>query len=421
MVEARVDFEVVVVGGGPAGAAVATLVAQAGRDVLLLERASGPRFKIGESLMPATYWTFQRLGVLEKMRQSFFPKKFSVQFFTHDGRATSPFYFFENEDHPSTQTWQVMREDFDRLLLDNAAEHGAEVRFGANVREVLFEDGRAVGVKVEEEGESREIRSRVVVDATGQSAFLSRQLGLREVDDCLRNVSYFTHFEGAQRGYGIDEGATLILHTRNQDSWFWFIPLPEDRVSVGVVGPVDYLVAGGDGDPQRVFERELELCPPLRERLEGARQVREVQVAKDFSYVSRRIAGDGWVMVGDAFGFLDPIYSSGVFLALKSGEMAADAIVEGLEADDVSGSRLGAFQERYVEGMKAIRKLVYAYYDREFSFSRFLERFPECREPVVDLLVGNVYRKDVDGLMEALDTYWAETRPGKAAMSAGGG
>lgn len=422
MTEAQ--YDVVVIGGGPAGATVATLVAQGGHRVLLLERAAGPRFKVGESLMPATYWTFDRLGVLDSMRESFFPKKYSVQFFSRDGRASSPFYFFENEDHDSSQTWQVTRKDFDRLLLDRAAEEGVEVRFGANVRDVLFDGGRAVGVRVEEgEGERsvrREIGCRVVVDATGQSALLARRLGLREVDDRLRNASYFTHFEGAVRDPGIDEGATLVLHTESRDAWFWFIPLPENRASVGVVGPVSYLVQGRDGDPQTVFDQELARCPALAQRLEGARQVREVQVANDFSYLSDSIAGDGWVMAGDAFGFLDPIYSSGVFLALASGEMAADAILGALDAGDVSAARLGAFQARYVDGIKSFRRLVYAFYDREFSFARFLARFPECRQSVVEVLVGNVFRKDVSALMEALDVYEAETREQPAAAGGGG-
>jgi len=356
--------------------------------------------------------------VLDDLRASSFPKKHSVQFFTKDGRASSPFYFFENEDHESSQTWQVTRKEFDGLLLDHAAAQGIEVRFGANVRDVLFDGDRAVGVRVDE---GEEIGCQVVVDATGQSALLARKLGLRKVDDGLRNASYFTHFEGARRDPGIDEGATLILHTQSQDSWFWFIPLPDDRVSVGVVGSVPYLVQGRDADPQTVFEQELAICPPLRERLEGARQVRPVQVANDFSYLSERIAGDGWVMVGDAFGFLDPIYSSGVFLALQSGEMAADAILDALTAGDLSGSRLGAFQERYLAGLRALRKLVYAFYDKDFSFARFLKRFPECRQSVVEVLVGNVYRKDVSGLMRALDAYWDEIREGAPAVASGGG
>ncbi len=409
-------YDVVVAGGGPAGATAATLLAQHGHRVLLAERAKRPRFKVGESLMPATWWVFERLGVLDRMRESAFPAKHSVQFFTPSGRTTAPFYFHEFDPHESSQTWQVRRSEFDRMLLDNAAEHGVDVLFGTRLREVLFEGERAVGVELEPAGGGRrEVASRVVVDATGQSAFLARRLGLVETEPCLRNASLFTHYAGARRDEGIDAGATLILHTGDRRAWFWFIPLPDDVVSVGVVGPVDYLVRGREGDPRTVFEQELERCPPLGERLAGARRVMPVKAIRDFSYKSRRLAGDGWVLAGDAFGFIDPIYSTGVFLALKSGEMAADAIHDALAADDPSAARLGRFEPELRAGMEALRKLVYAFYDPEFSFSEFLGRHPDCRRQLVSMLVGNVYRDPIDGVLAALDGWTAERAEAAAA------
>ena len=261
----------------------------------------------------------------------------------------------------------------------------------------------------------------MVVDATGQRALLSRRLGLKSDDPDLRQVSYFTHFVGAARDGGLDEGATLILHTRGRASWFWFIPLPDDRASVGVVGAVEDLVRRYPGDPQAAFDGELARCPALAPRLAGARQLFPIKVARDFSYLSRRIAGDGWMLAGDAFGFLDPIYSSGIFLALKSGEFAADAIVDGLAADDLSAARLRRFEAEYVAGMVAIKRLVHAFYDPEFSFSTFLRRYPECRGSVVDLLVGNVYRKPVGGLLRALDAWQAERGSAGTARAAAGG
>jgi flavin-dependent dehydrogenase len=385
------DYDVIVIGGGPGGAAASTLIAQKGHRVLLLERSRTPRFKIGESLMPATYWTLERMGVLPKMKASHFPRKYSVQFYNRSGKASSPFYFSETDPHESSQTWQVLRSEFDALLLDNARDQGVEVRRGASVKDVLFEGDRAVGVRVDldHEGE-REISCRVVVDASGQSALISKKLGLRQPDPELRKVAFFTHFEGAYRDPGIDEGATLVLHTDEAKSWFWYIPLPNDRVSVGVVGGLDDLIAGRSGDPQQVFDEEVAKCPAVERRIANAAQVMPIQATKEFSYRSKRIAGDGWVLVGDAFGFLDPIYSSGVFLALKSGELAADSVNEALAAGDLSGERLGAHGPMFLAGMEAMRKLVYAFYEDGFSFSKFLAQFPEHRLGIVNLLVGNV-------------------------------
>ena len=395
-------YDIIVIGGGPAGSTVAALTAQHGYRVLLLERETEPSFKIGESLIPATYWTFKRLGMLEKLRKSHFPQKFSVQFYSRSEKASKPFYFFETNPHESAVTWQVLRSEFDQGLLENAAEKGVEVRRGVRVRKVLFEDNTAVGVVAQRSTKAAKetIRATVIVDSTGQSSLIGRQLDMNATEPNLKMASLFTHFEGAYRDEGIDEGATLIMHTETKESWFWSIPLPYNRTSIGVVGELAYLLQNrrdttGKLDAQRIFDEELAKCPALKVRLAGAKQLFPIKTTKDFSYRANRIAGNGWVLVGDAFGFLDPVYSTGLFLALKSGEMAADTIVDAFQKNDFSEARLGNFGPTFVKGMEAFRKLVYAFYTKEFSFARFLSEHPEHQGGIIDILSGDVFRKDV--------------------------
>ncbi len=400
------NYDTIIIGGGPAGSTAAALIAQEGHSVLLLERDAEPTFKIGESLIPATYWTFKRLGMLEKLRASHFPQKFSVQFFTRTGKATNPFYFFETNPHESAVTWQVLRSEFDQMLLDNATEKGVKVRRGVSVRKVLFEGDKAIGVVAQEKSspdknnDLETIHTTVIVDSTGQRSLIGRQLDLNTIEPNLKKASLFTHYEGGHRDKGIDEGATLILHTEDKDSWFWSIPLPYNRTSIGVVGELDYLLQNrrepdGKLNAQKIFDEELEKCQPLKQRLEGAKQLFPIQTTKDFSYRASRIAGQNWVLIGDAFGFLDPVYSTGLFLALKSGEMAADAIIEAFRESDFSEMRLGSFGQTFVDGMEAFRKLVYAFYTKEFSFARFLSEYPEHLGGIVDILSGDIYRRDV--------------------------
>lgn len=396
-------YDVIVAGGGPAGSSTATMLAQAGHDVLLLDREKFPRFRIGESLMPATYWTLDRMDVLEQMKCSDFPQKHSVQFFSRSGQGSIPFYFDETEPGPSAQTWQVDRAEFDHMLLRNAAAKGVEVHEETRVRDILFEGDRAVGVEATfPDGETRSITARVVVDASGQAALIGRKLNLREGDPNLRNCAFYTRYRGAWRGEGRDEGATLILYTGAPRVWFWYIPMPDDVVSVGVVGPVDHLVKGRTNDGARIFAEEAAECPALLERIADAEQLHDVQAIKDFTYANRRMAGDGWITVGDAFGFLDPIYSSGVFLALKGGEFAADTVDAALRADDVSGAMLNRHAAEFSQGMEAMRLLVYAYYSPKFNFAEFLQEYPEAKDELVNLLIGNVYRKSTAVLIESM-------------------
>src|SRR5437764_6605984 len=234
--------DVIVIGGGPAGATVSTLLAQKGYNVELFERDHFPRFHIGESMIPNTFFPLQRTGLLEKMKKSHFVKKYSVQFINQKGRLSEPFYFFDNKPHESSQTWQVVRSEFDKLALDHARENGVKVHEGARVLEVIFEGSKAVGVRVKpEDGPEREVRAKVVIDASGQSTLILDRFNLRQWDPQLKKAALWTYWKGARRDTGRDEGATLVIQTEGKKGWFWYIPLHDDVVSVGVVADYTYL------------------------------------------------------------------------------------------------------------------------------------------------------------------------------------
>jgi flavin-dependent dehydrogenase len=409
--EIDTTYDVIIIGGGPAGATAGAILAEAGLNTLILERTRFPRFHIGESLMPETYWTFKRIGMLPKLKASNFPRKYSVQFVTASGKESQPFYFDEMNPHECSVTWQVVRSEFDKMMLDNAAERGAHVVENANVTDVLLEPTptdslpRATGVTVQitsqqtTNNKPQTISAKIVIDATGTSALLSKKLNLKKPDPNLRKASLFAHYKGAHRDPNPrDEGATLVLSTKDQDGWFWYIPLPDDIVSVGVVGDIDRLIKSRNTSPQETLEEEIQNCPSLIPRLKNAARVSPIHVLSDFSYRSSRCAGEGWVLIGDAFGFLDPMYSSGVFLALKSAEMAADCVIEAFEKNDFSAAQLGKWGHPLADGMQSIRKLVYAFYTKDFSFGRFVREFPQTKDNLVDLLIGNVFRPGIDDI-----------------------
>lgn len=394
---------VVVIGGGPAGATVSTLIAQQGYRVELFERERFPRYHIGESLIPETYWVLKRLGMLDKMKASDFVRKYSVQFVSPSGRESAPFYFHDNKPHECSQTWQVRRSEFDVMMLRNAEEQGVAVHEGVRVLDVLFEQDRAVGVQIRDvAGKTREVRADVVVDASGQSSMLINRFNLRVPDPDLNKGAIWTYFEGAYRDQGRDEGATVVLSLQNRKGWFWYIPMQDDTVSVGVVADFDYLFKGRTSHEQ-TYADEMENCPAVKERVAMGRQIAPVKATRDYTYRASRAAGDGWVLVGDAFGFLDPLYSSGVLLALKSGEFAADAIIEGLQIGDTSRSQIGKWEAEYVEGMNRMRRLVCEYYDG-FSFGKFIRRFPHHRGSITDLLIGDLFKQELDQVFDDIDS-----------------
>ena len=408
--------DAVVIGGGPAGSTVSTLLAQQGCRVELFERERFPRFHIGESLIPETYWVLKRLNMLPKMQQSHFVKKHSVQFFTADGKPSAPFYFWDNKPHECSQTWQVVRSEFDQMMLNNAREHGVNAHEGARVMDVMFDNDRALGVRIkDEDGSPREVRAKVVVDASGQNGLLMSKLNLRIWDPVLNKGSIWTYWEGAHRDTGRDEGATLVLQTPNERGWFWYIPLQHDVVSVGVVAPYDYLFknrVNGRVDYAQIYHRELDRCPAAKERVSKGKRVTGYFATKDFSYRSKQAAGNGWVLIGDAIGFIDPLYSSGVLLALKSGELAAGAIVEGLASNDTSAAQLGKWGAAFNEGVDRIRRLVCEYYDG-FHFGNFVRRFPDLQGTITDLLIGDLFTAGVDKVWGPMESMY---EPGKRSI-----
>jgi flavin-dependent dehydrogenase len=401
--------DVVVIGGGPGGSTTSTLLAKAGLKVELFEREHFPRFHIGESLIPQTYWVLKRTGMLDKMKTSHFVKKYSVQFITQKGKLSEPFYFVDHKPHESSQTWQVRRSEFDQLNLENAKESGVAAHEGARVLEVLFEGTRAVGVRVKVGDEpEREVRAKVVVDASGQSSILLDRLGLREWDPVLRKGAVWTYWKGAVRDTGRDEGATLVIQTEGKKGWFWYIPLHDDIVSIGVVAGYDYLFQNrASKELDAIYFEEVARAPGLQPRIAHAKRCDIFRAQKEYSYRATKSAGDGWVLVGDAFGFLDPLYSSGVLLALTSGAMAADAIIEGIAKGDTSEAQLRKWEPLFGRGMDRMRRLVCEFYDG-FSFGRFVRKHPDLKGYVTDVLIGDVFKDDVDVLWPLMDELRAE-------------
>jgi flavin-dependent dehydrogenase len=298
----------------------------------------------------------------------------------------------------SAVTWQVTRAVFDKMLIEHAAEQGADVHQGVAVKQVLFDGDKATGVEVEmHDGARHTFYAKVIVDATGQSAMLSNKFRWRVRDPKLKKAVLYSYFKGAHREKDLNGGATLVLRTpKGSEGWFWYIPLENDITSVGVVANPDYLLKGRGQDLAKIFNEEIQKTEACRRRVAQGERVDKIYSILDYSYRSKKNAGDGFIIIGDAYGFLDPIYSSGVLLALKMAELAADAIHDAFRHDDFSAERLGQFQSKLDRGIESMRKLVYAFYNEGFSFAQFLRKYPEHRVSIINLLIGDVFKDGVD-------------------------
>lgn len=385
------DCDVLIIGGGPAGSCSAAILAEYGHDVLILEREKFPRYHIGESLIPFTYEPLERIGMIPKMRNSAFVEKYSVVFVSPNGKASEPFYFFNRYDRQTVaQTWQVLRSEFDQMLLDNAREKGAKVREETRVTELIKEEGRVAGARaVDKDGEITEYRAKMTLDCTGKEAFSSVKHGWRMRDPYLNKIAVWTYYKSAKRDPGIDEGATTVAYIPDK-GWFWYIPQHNDMISVGVVAEGKYLTREGVRDPKAIFEREIEENQWIKDHLAEGESNGEYRLISEYSHHSRHCAAPGLLLVGDAFAFLDPVFSSGVMLALKSGMMAGEAVHEGLTAGDLSPEHFAPYGATIRRSVENMRKLVYAFYDPNFSFGRVIKRYPDAAGEITDCLSGDV-------------------------------
>jgi flavin-dependent dehydrogenase len=401
----QTHYDALIIGAGPAGSAAAAILAEYGHRVLVLEREKFPRYHIGESLLPFTFQPLQRLGLIDKMRASAFVKKYSVQFVSPSGRASQPFYFFNRYDRDTVaQTWQVLRSEFDQMLLDNAREKGAMVREETTVLELLRDGLPVAGVRARtRDGAVVEYRAPITLDCSGKEAFSAVRNHWRMPDPHLNKIAVWTYYRGAQRDEGLDAGATTVAYVPEK-GWFWYIPQHNDMVSVGVVAEGKYLTRDGVKEPEAIFKRAVEENQWIQQHLACGQQTGPYRLISEYTHHARHCGTDGLLLAGDAFCFLDPVFSSGVMLALKSGALAGEEIHQAVVERDFSAERFAGYARTIREGVENMRRLVYAFYHPKFSFRTLTNKYPDAAGAVTDCLSGDV-NKDFSVLWRQIEEF----------------
>jgi flavin-dependent dehydrogenase len=366
------SYDAIVIGGGPGGSASSAYLARAGRKVLLLEKEIFPRFHIGESLLPYNRRIFTELGLDEALKDELFPKKYGAQFYIANGSKSVKFIFASGHYNKEKEAIQVERARFDHILLKNARAKGADVREGWTVSR-FAEDDREVQVDATDpDGKRHQFTAKFLIDASGRGNLTGNQEGIRMVHPHLKKLAVFGHFRNVQRDSGREGGDTIIIRLENK--WFWIIPVSPEKTSVGCV--MDQAEFAARKEPaQQVFDSIWQSSPVLTRRMEKAELLGPMQVASDFSYQNKRYVGKRLLRVGDAAGFMDPIFSAGVFLAMYSGRLAAHTIDDLIASGKNPAARLQQYERRLRSSMKFYWEMVHHFYT-----TPFLEVFFEPRE-----------------------------------------
>lgn len=389
----HVDYDAAVIGAGPAGSVFAARLASFGHRVLVLERTRFPRFSIGESLLPHSMPVLEALGLYEPAHALFLPKHGACFHQAGTGRIAQ--YEFKDAFAPPTDhAFEVPRDTFDAWLAERAAANGAEIRFGERVVRARASAGeRGVIATESETGSSNEISARLIVDASGRSTLLPRTYANVSRIAGLDTVALYRHVEGAARGEGEREGDIQIIVT--PDGWVWLIPFLDGRTSTGAVVKNTVLRELGGMSPAERLDALIARAEPARELLCHAKPISDTQTVADFSYEVTRRHGDGWIAIGDSGGFIDPLFSTGVHLALIGALLAADATHEALSARDVSRARFDAWASDVARGTSTCLGAVRGFYDGKLAEYLFADpQHPYLRRAITSLLAGDVFRTD---------------------------